>query len=139
MPKAGELIHAYDVIRVAGVQEASDASAVSTTETVVSTISFPAIIGNIYELRFNMKLLQSVASDHFLFTLREDNLAGTLIDQWILPVAPAASNGYMVIYQLDWTAASTTTKTIVGTLVRSSGTGTCTRLAKANYQIYRES
>lgn len=138
MAYSGNLVRAGDPTRVASLQETADITGVTTVETVVSTLNFQAVAGITYQLNFNMKLLQTVANDVFIFTVREDSITGSTVDSWAVKL-PAASFGMMYPFQLDWTASIASTKTIVGTFIRNSGTGSITRAALSNYQVKRVS
>lgn len=136
MPRSGELIRAGDFSRVAYVTEAADSSTITTSETVVGTMTFTQVSGGIYSTEWHLKVVQSVAGDYFLFSVREDSVSGTVLDTWAFTTG-TTSYGLMFSYYIDYTAAASGGKTIVGTLVRGSGTGNVTRSAKSNYQIYR--
>lgn len=136
MLAAGSLIRASDMMTAVRVQEAANSAAITTVNTGVATLTFNAVSGGMYELRFNLKLVQTVGTDTFLFTVYENSVGGTTIDQWGITLQ-AASVGMMRVHQIDWTASATGSKTIVGALVRASGTGNIVRSALSNYQVRR--
>lgn len=136
MPKAGELVRVSDYSRLDYVQEAADSATITTSETVVATLTFTAVNGGVYATSWNLKIGQSVGTDYHIFGVREDSVTGTILDQWGFSLGTAAYGG-MVSFFIDWTASASGAKTIVGTLIRGTGTGNVQRMSKSNYQIYR--
>jgi hypothetical protein len=147
MVAAGDKIRAVDIPDltypiahvVATVNEAGNSGTITTPETVVSSITFNAVAGATYSLEFTIKAVQSVLADRFLFGVREDTVAGASIDAVMHIPPPAVGSGFMAVYKWLWIAAATGSKTIVGTLVRSSGTGNIIRSSKSSYIVTRVS
>lgn len=136
MAKAGEKVRSSDVVPLAYVQEAADTAAITTVETVVGTLSFTAVAGAVYETRWSLKLVQSVAGDFFLVNIREDSVSGTTLDGWGVSNA-TSSYGRQWTHCINWTAAASGAKSLVVTLSRLSGTGNIVRSAKSNYSVTR--
>lgn len=113
-----------------------NSAAITTTETVVATLTFDAVSGGVYATEWHLKVQQSVAGDWYIFSVREDSVSGTVVDQWGFSTN-SASYGGMVSYYVDFTAAATGSKSLVGTLDRVSGTGNIIRSAKSNYAAWR--
>ena len=136
MAKPGEFIRAADVVPLTYQQLGADSSAITTVETVVGTLTFSAVNGVVYETRWSLKCVQSVGTDWFLISIREDSVTGTVLDTWAFN-NNTSSYGRMWVHSINYTAASTASKSIVCTLVRGSGTGNITASAKSNWLIRR--
>lgn len=136
MAQAGARIRSVDVVPVDYDQTAADSAAITTTETVVGTLAFTAVSGAVYEIRASVKAVQSVATDWFLVSVREDSVSGTTIDAWGIS-NDTTSYGRQWTHYVDWTAASSAAKTIVVTLDRLSGSGNIVCSAKSNFAVRR--
>jgi len=133
---AGGKIDVSDLWIPTYVQEVSDTSTITTTETVVGTLTFAATNTAVYETRWSPKTLQSVAGDYFLYQIREDSVSGTILDAWGFSNGTATFSQQRTIF-LHYTASASGTKSLVITLSRLSGSGNIIRNAKSNYLVRR--
>jgi len=101
------------------------------SETVVDTISVPVVSGKTYRIRWGMDVSTTVANDLARARVREDNLVGTVRQLKHIKL-PDANQDFGATLEFDWTAASTTTKVFVGTIVRHLGSGTFSANSSAN-------
>jgi len=110
--------------RKATTVSTSNSSNVGATEAVLRSVTFNAVSGQRYEIRFNGSMLTDVSGDTNILRIREDNLAGTQLRLSQVYLFNASSSGYLVSMTTEWTASSTASKTMVLTSQRNAGTGT---------------
>ena len=133
---AGGKIDVSDLWLPTYVQEVSDTSTITTVETVVGTLTFAATNTAVYETRWSLKTLQSVAGDWFLYQIRENSVSGAILDAWGFSTGTATFSQQLTIF-LHYTASASGTKSLVITLSRLSGSGNIIRNAKSNYSVRR--
>ena len=109
--------------RIATTIRTSNSSGVTTSETSIDTVTFAAVSGRTYRITYDASVKTTVAADRFYVRIREDSSSGTLLryNQRYLHTNSAA---WPVHVEAEWTASSTGSKTIVGTIQRAAGTGT---------------
>jgi hypothetical protein len=105
-----------------------------TAETVTDTVTANLVAGLIYRVRMVFNTLSTVAGDIDLVRIREDSIAGTIL-QSARSAIPAAT-GFLYIYEAEYTAVVTGSKTFVFSGARSSGTGSISHIASANAPSY---
>jgi hypothetical protein len=124
------------VQNVGRTDEGASSAAVTTVETVVTSITFNAINGKYYNIEAHCQMMQSVAGDYFLLGIREDNIAGASIFSSAFSTGTAAF-GVEKDFNIAWAASATSVKTMVFTLLRGSGSGSCIRQAKSSFRVNR--
>jgi Tfp pilus assembly major pilin PilA len=123
MPLAGEKIRGGRVQQVVAKNSVtSNSSNVTTTETTVQSVTASLISGEVYKITWLMRVDTSVNGDDAGVRIREDNSTGTEIQGTTRDVT-SASLAEDVILIAFYTAAATASKTFVGTIVRTAGTG----------------
>lgn len=97
-------------------------SAIVTSEAVIDTVIAAVVIGRTYKVVWNGRPKSTVASDDYLARIREDGVAGTILQEVAgdLPIVGRESRVYL---EGEYTADATEDKTFVVTLQRLSGTG----------------
>lgn len=124
--RAGRMVDPADHYRDL-VAATSSVAGITTTETVVDTLTVTLVAGQRYKLSLDQAYLSSVAGDVVLPRIREDNVAGTILQGYrTCPLNPANA---AVAFHIEayYTATVSGSKTFVGTAVRSAGTGSITR------------
>lgn len=111
-----------------GTQTRTTSSGTFTSETIVDTVTFSQVNGHTYHIGWSCQVQSSVAGDATGAKIREDNVSGTVLTNQRTELADSGA-GYGVTQFATYTAAATGSKTIVGTLVRSVGTGNITAAA----------
>ena len=111
--------------RLVGLTTAtSNASATSgTTELVVDQVTFTAVSGRRYRIRWNLSFSGTVTDDLFFLLLRAGS---TVADTQLKFCTVEINNQRDAIVETIWTAGSSGSQTISATARRSSGTGTLT-------------
>jgi hypothetical protein len=136
----GEEILADDITsrrRVATGYEDTDSAAITTVATVIATATGNLVAGRTYHIRLITHLGSSVSSDTANLNIKEDTVSGTeLQGAAALPLVGSASAGIYYQISTDYTAVATGSKTFVGTLVRSAGSGNVRREAAAIRPTY---
>jgi hypothetical protein len=112
----------------------SNSSAV-TAETVIDSVTASLVAGRTYKVRWDTKFNSTVANDTAFFRLRENNLAGTQL-QNVRVFLSSTGTGYPAALEAEFTAVATGNKTFVGTLARASGSGDVSTPASANSPGY---
>lgn len=136
--KAGTLVNPADYLRDL-VVASSNVAGITTTETVTDTLVATLVAGLRYKVTLDCAYLSTVAADVVLPRIREDNVAGTILQGYrTCPLNPAnAAVGFHI--EAYYTATVSGSKTFVGTCIRSAGTGSITRFASgtlpANFAI----
>lgn len=105
-----------------------------TAETITDTVTFSQVSGRTYGIFWFSQTQSSVGADQVGIKIREDNVSGTILTNQRAPTLTTSGVAYPVAQYAEYTAGSTGSKTIVGTQVRSSGTGNITAGASANQQ-----
>lgn len=128
MPLAGDII---EVGRVPGWLMNStlivvDSAAFTTTEAIIATISFNAIIGRTYQIRFDGALGGNAADGLVNFRIREDNVSGNELQQRQFTIDKVGTFGTPIYLLGSYTAGATATKTIVVTGDEQSGANSYT-------------
>jgi hypothetical protein len=137
MPLAGETVQAgkQPGERVGTAIVTSSSGAITTTETVVATVVFPAVAGRIYRIVADIGFAVSVVTDRNLCTIREDSVSGTVKNQRNIG-APTTTSPWSYHIEAEYTADATEDKTVVLTLQRSTGTGNIVLAAGASQPSY---
>lgn len=102
----------------------------TAVETITDTITVAVVTGRVYEIVHTGGWRSTVALDVQDTWIREDNVAGTVIQRNRIGM-PTASGTIQGIMRTFWTAGATGNKTFVVTGQRYSGTGTCSRYGSA--------
>lgn len=110
----------------------ADSASITTVETVVLTTTLSMTSGQTYGiyLKANIssgtQMAWNVATPTFelaLVRIREDNATGTQMSLDLIIQPSSSSSGYPLSAYAEYTAVSTASKTIVATLIKSTGTG----------------
>lgn len=124
---------------VGGIRRTTNASATSgTTElTVMTTPALALQASGLFYVHANVSWDASTAGDRFIFRIRQDSGAGTIMLQ---PVQPDTAQA--LPYFSDFGAYFTTTtalpsKVFVATAQRLAGTGTCTVTSNSSLVVYQ--
>lgn len=136
---AGQLLVAGRIPgeRVATTIETAD-SATFTAETTVLSVVAPLISGRLYQVRAVVRMASTVANDDVTGRIREDNLAGTSIQEENIELTHdlQASRGQAIWLEVEYEAAATGDKTFVLTGERAAGSGDCRLEATAAKPMY---
>lgn len=127
MANAGQIIVAGRIPgeRI-GIAEATADSGLFTAETVVMSVTVPLVSGRTYSVWANPGLMSTISGDVVRARLREDDIAGTILDGTIEDISNNTSNTtrkHAVILLSDYQAVSTGNKTFVVTGARATGSG----------------
>ena len=118
--------------RVAGTKRVADVSTF-TAETICDTVTAILTSGQTYGIFWYAQIQSTVAGDAAGIKIREDSVAGTQMVSQRIELADSGA-GYPVAQYAEYTAASSGSKTFVGTAVRSVGTGNLTAAGSATQQ-----
>lgn len=106
----------------------SDSSTWGGTETQYTSITFSAIDGARYKIRYNARISTDVAADASVIRIREDTSAGNVLQFQQVYLPTTSANAWPCVMYAEWTATGTGSKTIVLTGQRLIGTGTAHRV-----------
>ena len=107
----------------------SNASATSgTTELIVDQVTFDAVSGRRYRIKWVVPFSGTVTDDRFFLLLRA---GATVLDTQLKFTTVEINNQFDSIVETIWTAGSSGSQTISATARRSSGTGTLTAAGSA--------
>jgi len=120
----------------AGTTMSTATTATFTAETVTDTVTVYCINGKDYCLEFRGGWRSTVAGDIVGSRIREDNIAGTTIQENRTRVSASGSVNHDHLYAQYTHAAATGWKTFVTTGFRSAGTGNISRCAGATFPSY---
>lgn len=95
---------------------------VTTTETQVQTVTATLVAGVRYQITWQTRVISTVAVDVSRLQIREDNVAGTVL-QKAEPAFFAASRQVDLVLIAEYVAVSSASKTFSMTLQRALGTG----------------
>lgn len=113
----------------------SNSSGFTTTETVTDTVTATLVAGRVYKIYAWLLVGSTVAADSVNVRLRENNLAGTQLQQARID-CPLTGTVFPVPIEAEYTAVATGSKTFVATGVRSTGSGTITLGAAGTQPVY---
>jgi hypothetical protein len=111
-------------------------TATFTAETITDSVTFSAIQGKTYAIEFRGGWRSSVANDIVGGRIREDNIAGTTLQQSRVLITAATSTNLDCMYGQYTHAAASGNKTIVVTGFRSAGAGNISRVGAATIPSY---
>lgn len=121
-------------VRVGSTPITADSATFTTTEVSLVSVTFTQALGVTYAINVQTAFSSTVTGTEIVFArVREDTLTGNQLQGLISYMPTAGSSGYPISMYCEYTAASTGSKTIVLTAVRSSGTGTYQLRAGSNH------
>lgn len=118
--------------RIGGTKRSTDVGTF-TAETITDTVTVDLTAGFTYGIFWYTQVQSSVAGDAAGCKLREDNVAGTQMTNQRYELSDAGA-GVGIAQYAEFTAVASGSKTFVGTIVRSTGTGNFTAAASATQQ-----
>lgn len=121
--------------RIATSVRTSTVGTFTTTETIVDTITVPLVSGRTYGIFSQADAQSSVANDQVIYSLREDDAAGTRIAVTRLTCLGTNAPFPGRLYG-EYTAVASGDKTFVVTMVRTVGTGNITASGGTTQKMY---
>lgn len=111
---------------------------ITGVEVAIDWITVPLVAGRTYRVRWTAAWGSSVAGDTAFSRLRQDSVAGTLMQ--IVRVNIAATGGAGTRWdgtvEAEYTATATGNKTFYATGVRATGTGSLTVQGDPTFPVY---
>lgn len=115
----------------------ADSSTFTTSETSVISVTASLISGVTYRIVFEGAWQTTVADSQITTRIREDNTSGTIRQTQVINAKDGTGSLFHPFsLEARYTAASTASKTFIGTGVRLSGTGTINLDATAGSPAY---
>lgn len=136
MPAAGDIITLPVPGQMVGTPSIrTGSSGTFTAETEVQTVTVGLISGKVYRVVYKGTLQSSVGGDSARSRIREDNVTGTQLQNYRVPLQNAAA-GFTADVEAEYTAVATADKTFSVTGERASGTGNISASASATGPAY---
>lgn len=135
---AAALNNASGVQTAGGLWRITNAAATSAAVELAwgTTPSLALAASSTYDVVVELYYTGSVAGDQFFFRVRDTNTAGTQRAIIVPPVIVQASGGpYFARFIYTFTTSVAANFVFAGTMVRSTGTGTCQALAGSRIKV----
>lgn len=110
--------------RIATTINTTDSSSWTTTETLTDSVTAALVSGRTYRIRWSGGIVSTVAGDIVLNRMREDSVAGTLMNERNFYLASTSTAGFGAELEATFTAITTANKTFIVSGIRNGGTGT---------------
>lgn len=124
---AGQRVTATRLNRLANTlaktKRTANVAGITTVETVVDTVTVNVTANVEYKIVWSGAVYSSAAGDVTRTRIRENNLAGTVIQLRQKEITIGGSQAIDHYVETFWTAPTTGSKTFVHTVVRHAGTG----------------